>query len=115
MKDEVRMLSVIDSASRHARLIYYIYIGFILYLVVTALSVKDKQLALGASYVNLPFINLSVPLEGFFIVSVILAIALFVNLLLYQNKLRSLVSDLLKYYNDRHISYDKNNRSYSPG
>ncbi len=108
MKDEVRMLSVIDSASKHARLLYYIYIGFLLYLVVTALSVKDKQLALGASYINLPFINLSVPLEAFFIVSVILAIALYINLMLYQNKLRRLVADLLKYYNERHIAYDKN-------
>jgi len=108
MKDEVRMLSVVDSASKHARLLYYIYIGFLLYLVVTALSVKDKQLALGASYINLPFIDLTVPLEGFFIASVVLAIALYINLMLYQNKLRRLVGDLLKYYDERHVAYDKN-------
>ena len=108
MKDESRMLSVIDSASKHARLLYYIYIGFIFYLGITALSVKDVQLAMGSSYIALPFINLSVPLEAFFIVSVILAIALYINLMLYQNKIRSLVSDLIKYYDERHISYDKN-------
>jgi len=108
LKDEVRILSVIDSASKHSRLLYYIYIGFLLYLIVTALSVKDKQLALGASYINLPFINLSVPLEAFFIVSAFLAIALYINLMLYQNKLRRLVSDLLQNYNESNTAYDKN-------
>lgn len=108
MKDDVRVLSVIDSASKHARVLYYIYIGFLLYLVITALSVKDIQLALGASYISLPFINLSIPLETFFIVSVILAIALYINLMLYQYKLRSLVTELLKDYDERNIDYDKN-------
>lgn len=102
------MLSVIDSASKHARLLYYIYIGFLLYLVVTALSVKDKQLALGASYINLPFLNLTVPLEAFFIVSVFLAIVLYINLMLYQNKLRTLVSEFIQYCKDQNIEFDKN-------
>ena len=59
------------------------------------------------TYINLPFINLSVPLEAFFIVSALLAITLYINLMLYQNKLRKLVSDLLYQYDEKHITYDK--------
>lgn len=108
MKEDVRLLSVIDSASKHARLLYYIYIGFLLYLVITAFSIKDTQLALQSSYISLPIINLSVPLNAFFIVSFLLAVVLYINLMLYQNKLRTLVTDLIRHYDERHISYNKN-------
>ena len=72
------------------------------------LSIKDKQIAMGSSYIDLSFINLSVPLGGFFIFAVVVAIALFINLMLYYNKLRSLVGALMDYDKEGCINYDKN-------
>jgi hypothetical protein len=73
-----RMVEVIDNASRHARMVYYLYLGFIAYCAVTVFSTTDRQLAIKGDTAQLPILDISVPLDGFFLLAPLLAIGLFV-------------------------------------
>lgn len=89
-----RMMVVIDSASQHARMVYYLYLSFITYSAVTVFSTTDRQLALKGDKAELPILDISVPLDGFFIVAPLIAIGLFVYFMLYLYRLNSLVDEL---------------------
>jgi len=91
-----RLESVIDKASQHARMIYYLYLGFIAYCAVTVFSTTDRQLALKGDKAQLPILDIAVPLDGFFIFAPVLAIGLFVYFMLYLHRLNSLIDDLME-------------------
>jgi len=91
-----RMVEVIDNASRHARMLYYLYLGFIAYCAVTVFSTTDRQLALKGDKAELPILDISVSLDGFFLLAPLLAIGLFVYFMLYLHRLNSLVDDLFE-------------------
>ena len=98
-----RMVEVIDNASRHARMVYYLYLGFIAYCFVTVWGTADRQLALKGDRVDLPILHISVPLDGFFILAPILAIGLFVYFMLYLHRLNSLIEGLGSSYDKRQL------------
>lgn len=97
------MVEVIDSASQHARKVYYLYLGFIVYCAVTVFSITDRQLALKGDTAQLPILNISVPLDGFFIVAPLLAIGLFVYFMLYMQRLNSLIEGLGESYDKKQL------------
>ncbi|GEM_PF-2439926 len=98
-----RMVEVIDNASRHARMVYYLYLGFIAYCAVTVFSTTDRQLALKGDTAELPILDISVPLDGFFILAPILAIGLFVYFMLYLHRLNSLIEGLGESYDKKQL------------
>lgn len=89
-----RLLYLTDEASKHARRIYYLYIGFLTYCALTVVSTKDRQLVIPGEDVRLPIVDIEVSLEGFFIVAPIICIVVFVYYRLYSHRLRSLISQL---------------------
>jgi len=90
-----RMMTVIDSASQHARKVYYLYLGFIAYCAVTVFSTTDRQLALKGDTAKLPILDISVPLEVFFVGAPILVIIFYIYFMLYLNRLNSRIEELM--------------------
>ncbi len=72
----------IAEASRNARAIYLLFIGFLAYCAITVVNTKDRQLILNGTS-HLPIINIDVPLNGFFLLSPLIAIIVFIYLQLY--------------------------------
>lgn len=97
------MMTVIDSASQHARKVYYLYLGFIAYCAVTVFSTTDRQLALKGDTAKLPILDIAVPLDGFFILAPILAVGLFVYFMLYMQRLNSLIEGLGESYDKKQL------------
>ena len=87
----------IAEASRNARAIYLLFIGFLAYCAITVINTKDMQLILNET-AHLPIINLDVPLNGFFLLSPVLAIIVFIYLQLYIHRLKGLINDLRTNY-----------------
>lgn len=112
--DPDRMRDVIDKASQHARMIYYLYLGFISYCAVTVFSTTDRQLVLKGHTTELPILGVSVPLEGFFIVAPLLCIGLFVYFMLYLYRLNTLVGELDKYCRNPLNKHNFNRRELYP-
>ena len=99
-----RMLKVIDSASQHARMVYFLYLGFITYCAVTVWGTKDSQLVLEGDWVNLPILNIQVPLDSFFIIAPIIAILLYGYFMMYLCRLSTLVDGYENYLGDEYDS-----------
>jgi len=87
----------ITEASKNARKIYFLYIGFLAYCALTVVSTTDRQIILNET-ARLPIVNLDVSLNGFFILAPLLAIFVFVYLQLYLQRLSGLISDLRTRY-----------------
>ncbi len=100
-EDKARLLEIVDSASQHARRIFYLYIGFLTYCILTVASTTDRQLALPGEQALLPILNIGVPLQGFFLYAPLIAIFLFVYFMVYLVRLKSLVVLLGKDFNKR--------------
>ena len=68
----------IAEASKNARKLYLLFLGFIAYCALTVVSTTDRQMVLKNESVRLPIVNLDVSLNGFFLLAPLLAIFLFV-------------------------------------
>ncbi len=100
------LIENIAEASRNARKIYLLYLGFLAYCALTVVSTTDRMLVLNEP-ANLPIVNVSVPLEGFFIFAPILAIMTFIYFQFYVQKLNS-----LKWEHERDYGKIGKNRVY---
>ena len=87
------LINSITEASKNARQIYYIYIGFLAYWVLTIVSTSDRQIILD-NKVSLPIIKLQISLDGFFISGPLIAMFAFIYLQLYLQRLKGLIADL---------------------
>jgi hypothetical protein len=87
------LINNITEASKNARQIYFIYIIFIMYAVLVIISTSDENIVLNRS-AHLPIINVNIPLNGFYILSPIIAIFIFVYFQLYLFKIKYLIDDL---------------------
>lgn len=67
----------ISEASRNTRKLYAAYIGLMAYVATTIISTSDRQLILGEP-ARLPFVNVGIPLDEFFVFTPILVIIMFV-------------------------------------
>jgi len=87
----------IAEASKNARQIYFLYLGFLTYCALTIATTSDKRIFLD-DQVNLPIINAPVPLKGFFILTPLIALSIFLYLQLYLHRLKSLIIELRTKY-----------------
>ena len=87
------LIDNIAEASRNARAIYLLFIGFLAYCAITVVNTKDMQLILNET-AHLPIINIDVPLNGFFLLSPLIALVVFIYLQLYIHRLKGLIDDL---------------------
>lgn len=83
----------IAEASKNARSIYLIYLGFLAYCFVTIVGTTDRQILLDES-VRLPIIGVDVSFTGFFVIAPVIAIGTFVYLQLYLQRLELLKEKL---------------------
>ena len=86
------LIDNIAEASRNTRKIYLLYLGFLAYCALTAISTTDRTLVLNEP-AYLPIARVGVPLEGFFIFAPILAIMTFIYFQFYLQKLNNLKSE----------------------
>jgi uncharacterized protein YjbI with pentapeptide repeats len=91
------LIDNIAEASKNTRKIYLLYLGFLAYCALTAISTNDRTLVLNEP-AHLPIVNVGVPLEGFFIFAPILAILTFLYLQLYLQNLNGMKKDLENKY-----------------
>ncbi len=96
-EDSQWLIDNIAEASKNTRKIYLLYLGFLAYCALTAISTTDRTLVLNEP-AHLPIVNVGVPLEGFFIFAPILAIFTFIYLQLYLQNLDRLKSKLRSEY-----------------
>jgi hypothetical protein len=80
-------------ASKNARSIFYLYLGFSAYLLLTVVGTTNKQLLIGDK-AQLPIINMQIPLIGFFVTAPMLLIVIFAYFQLYLLRIQSLRGDL---------------------
>jgi uncharacterized protein YjbI with pentapeptide repeats len=83
----------IAEASKNARRIYFLYLGFIGYCALTVVSTSDRQIVLNET-VSLPILKIDVSLNGFFILAPLIAIFVFSYLQLYLNIRKDLITRL---------------------
>ncbi len=91
------LIDNITEASKNARQIYFLYIGFLAYCALTIVSTSDRQIILNEE-ASLPIIKLDVSLSGFFILSPIISLLVFTYLQLYLQRLKGLITDLRANY-----------------
>ena len=91
------LIENIAEASKNARKIYFLYIGFLAYCALTVFSTTDRQIILNET-AHLPIVNLDVSLNGFFILAPIIAILVFLYFQLYLHRIKGLVTDLRDNY-----------------
>lgn len=72
----------IAEASKNARKIYLLYVGFLIYCILSVISTTDKQIILNDK-VSLPILNIDVPLNGFFLLAPVIAIFVFIYFQFY--------------------------------
>ncbi len=87
------LIENIAEASKNARQIYFLFIGFLTYCALTIVSTSDRQIILNEE-ANLPIIKLDVSLNGFFILSPLISLLVFTYLQLYLQRLKGLVTYL---------------------
>ena len=83
----------IAEASKNARKIYFLFIGFLVYCGITVVGTSDRQIILNDA-VSLPILRMDVPLNGFFILAPMIAIFVFIYLQLYLSIRKDLINDL---------------------
>ena len=91
------LIENIAEASKNARKIYFLYIGFLAYCALTVFSTSDRQIILNET-ARLPIVNLDVSLNGFFILAPVIAILVFLYFQLYLQRIKGLVTDLRSNY-----------------
>ncbi len=91
------LIDNITEASKNARQIYFLFIGFLSYCALTIVSTSDRQIILNEE-ASLPIIKLDVSLNGFFILSPVISLLVFTYLQLYLQRLKGLITDLRTNY-----------------
>jgi len=91
------LLENIAEASKNARAIYFLFIGFLVYCGLTVAGITDRQIILNDT-VSLPIIRMDVPLNGFFILAPVIAIFLFIYFQLYLIIRKRLITNLKANY-----------------
>jgi hypothetical protein len=91
------LIDNIAEASKNARGIYFLFIGFLAYCSLTIFSTTDREIILNAT-TKLPIINIDISIFGFSIVAPILSIFIFIYLQLYLFRLKGLITDLRTNY-----------------
>ncbi len=91
------LIENIAEASKNARKIYFLYLGFLAYCALTVISTSDRQIILNET-ATLPILKIEVSLNGFFLLGPLIAILVFVYFQLYLHRLKCLVDDLRTNY-----------------
>lgn len=91
------LIENIAEASRNARKIYFLYLAFLTYCVLTVLGTSDRAIILDEK-AHLPIVSIDVSLNGFFIMAPIIAVVVFVYFQLYLHRLKGLINDLRTNY-----------------
>ncbi len=89
-----REQNIID-ASKNASKIFSIYLATVAYVLLTSLSISDKQI-LFQDQVHLPIFNVSVPLRPFLICAPLILISSFLYLQLYIFRIKALIIEMRK-------------------
>ena len=91
------LIENIAEASKNARKIYFLHMGFLTYCVLTVLGTSDRAIILDET-AHLPIVGVDVSLNGFFIMAPIIAIMVFGYFQLYLQRLKGLIDDLRTNY-----------------
>jgi hypothetical protein len=91
------ILENISEVSKICSGVFAVYVSFLLYCGLTALSITDRQLILN-DVAHLPLLNVGVSLTAFFVLTPITAIILFLYLQIYVHRLKGLLDDLRDKY-----------------
>lgn len=86
----------IAEASKNARKIYFLYIGFLFYCAFTVFGTPDRYIILNEK-IKMPILNIDIPLIGFMLMAPLAAIFLFVYLQMYLGRLKWLIDLSTKY------------------
>ena len=87
----------IAETTKNARKIYFMYVGFLIYCLLTVADTSDREIILNGM-VHLPLVNLDISLNWFFILAPLLAIFMFVYLQFYLNRMKSRINYLKANY-----------------
>lgn len=98
------LLDNITEASKNARGIYFLYVGFLVYCALTVISTTDRQLVLPQEKAKLPIINVEISVIIFFVVAPLVAIFIFWYFQLYLQKLKDLKDQLKSTYPNYNLS-----------
>ena len=91
------LLEKINEASKNARKIYFLYIGFLIYSAITVVSTSDRQIILNDS-VRLPILKMDVSLDYFFILAPLITIFIYIYLQSFLSIRKDLINRLKTYY-----------------
>ena len=87
----------IENVSKNAAKVYLVFMAFLSYAALTAVSTPDRGLVLNDK-AHLPIVNIDVSANGFFVVAPLLVILTFLYLQLYIQKQMDLVASLSRQY-----------------
>lgn len=91
------LIENIAEASKNARTMFFVLVGFLAYCLITIITISDRQIILN-ELVDLPIIDQKVSINGFFVTSPSLAIIIFIYFQLYLARIRGLILDLQTNY-----------------
>jgi uncharacterized protein YjbI with pentapeptide repeats len=87
---EARLRLNLDEASKNARGVFYLYLGFSLYCFLTASTTSDRQLLIPGEKIHLPIVDVQLPLRDFFLAAPLLLLAVFIYLQLYLHVIKKI-------------------------
>ena len=88
-----RLFEYIAELSKNTRHVYFLYSGYLAYYALTIITTTDRQMVVDKTAV-LPGINAVIPLNGFLIAALFIAILGFIYCQCYLQRLNSLISEL---------------------
>jgi hypothetical protein len=93
------LLTYISELSQTARTMHTVYVGFLIYCVLTILGISDRKLALDEA-VHLPIINVEVSFSGFVLVGPLVTILTYIYFQLHLQVLRRAISSARNSYGE---------------
>lgn len=94
------LVELVIVASQKAQRGFLLYMGFLVYCLLSIISISDRQLGL-SSTINLPLLNANVPLVGFFVAAPLLAVLSFVYVQIFILRAKNLTAYLDTQYSPR--------------
>lgn len=91
------LFSNLAEAIKNARKQYLIYIGIISYCALSILTTTDRQIVLNEG-IQLPIINLNVPVFAFYIISPLLVLIIYIYYQLHLQKAKAIQNELMENY-----------------
>lgn len=91
------LFSNIAEAGKAASKIYTGFFGLLVYCALTVVSTNDRQILFDEP-ARLPLVNLGVPLIGFFVLSPVLMLVVFIYLQVYLHRIKGLITQLRTKY-----------------